>query len=139
MPTDRVWLNTMAKLFTLTERGIGRWLLALVFALFVVNLFYLGSKPFAVNLFPSPWDKLAHLLTFGLITALLWLGLLRKHAVWVVVLVSLIGLADEFHQHFLPGRSADPLDFLTDVLAALLAVTLLRKISHAVARNRSGH
>ncbi len=137
MPIDQRLVNALAKFLAVTERGIGPWLIMAVVIVFVGNLFYLGSKPFAVGLFPSPWDKLAHLLTFGLIAGMLWLGLLRKHAGWVVALVSLIGFADELHQHFLPGRSADPLDFLTDVLAALLAVTLLHWISRAVAQKPS--
>lgn len=132
MPTDRALLNVVAKVLEFTERGIGRWLTIAFAVVFIANLFYLGSKPFAVNLFPSPWDKLAHLLTFGFISGILWMGLLRKHPGWVVVLVSLIGVADELHQHFLPGRSADPFDLLTDVLAALLAVIILQAINRTL-------
>jgi VanZ family protein len=136
MPIKRALANTMAKIFESTERGWGRWLVAAVTVSFVANLFYLGAKPFAVGLFPSPWDKLAHLLTFGFIASLLWLGWLRQRPLWVVILVTLIGVADEMHQQFLPGRSADPYDLLTDMAAALLAVTLLHAIGRALARIR---
>lgn len=129
-------LGVVAKLFQLTESGPARWLVAAMAVVFVANLFYLGAKPFAVGLIPSPWDKLAHLASFGLLAGLLWLGGLRKQSAWVVVVVTLIGAADELHQHFLPGREGDPFDVLADVLAALWAVAILNGIDRMLARRR---
>lgn len=94
-------------------------------ALVVFNLFYLGAKPVAVDLFPAPMDKVAHFATFSLIAALLWDGLLRGRPWLLVVAVSFIGGADEVHQLFLPGRSAGVDDFAFDFLAAVLTAVLL--------------
>lgn len=102
-----------------------RWCLALAAAI-VLLLFYLGSLPIAVGLFPDPWDKLAHFALFGAIAGLLWLGLGGQAALGVVGAVAVIGALDEWHQASLPGRSADYTDFLTDVIAASLAVLVLQ-------------
>ncbi len=91
----------------------------------VFLLFYLGAKPIAVGLFPEPWDKLAHFCAYGAIAGLLALGLERRQPLGIIVLVSMIGALDEWHQVYLPGRSADVMDFLTDAIAAVIAVTLV--------------
>ena len=138
MPTDRALVNAVARLFKVTQCGIGRWLTVAAGGVFVANLFYLGSKPFAVGLIPSPWDKLAHLLAFGIIAGLLWLGLLRKHPVWVILVVTLIGGVDELHQYyFLPGRSGDVYDLLADMWAALLAVSILHTVNRALTQRNA--
>jgi VanZ family protein len=84
-----------------------------------LELFYLGSKPFAGALFPPHWDKLAHIIVYGLITALLLLATGGRRATLVVVAVIALGALDEIHQRSLPGRSADVLDFLADVIACV--------------------
>jgi hypothetical protein len=94
-------------------------------AIMVFMLFWLGAKPVAVGLFPAPWDKLAHFLTYGTIAALLAVGVKRRQPSTLILLVSLIGALDEWHQVYLPGRSSDIADFLTDVAAAIVAVTLV--------------
>jgi len=94
-------------------------------ATMVFLLFWLGAKPIAVNLFPEPWDKLAHFVAYGVIAGLLALGLERRQPLRLILLVSVIGALDEWHQLYLPGRSADVMDFLTDVAAAIVAVTLV--------------
>lgn len=91
----------------------------------VIGLFWVGTKQVAVGLFPDPWDKVAHFATFGLIAALLWLSLLRDHPFIVIAVVTLIGMADELHQHYLPGRSANMGDLAVDMLSAALIVALL--------------
>ena len=45
-------------------------------------------------------------------------------AVDTVIFSLLYGVSDEFHQSFVPGRSADAADLLADVLGAAVAVTL---------------
>ena len=106
-----------------------KWLPVLSMLLIIVlvgNLFYLGAKPVAVGLFPAPWDKLAHAVTFGTL-AVLWSLVFRAQRPWLaLVLVAAVGAADEIHQIWLPGRSADITDFLTDVAAAGLVVAASR-------------
>ena len=101
--------------------------------LLVIGLFWMGAKPVAVGLFHEPQDKVAHFATFGLIAALLWFSFQRGHPLLVIAIVSLIGAADEFHQRFLPGRSAGLDDLATDIFSAVVIVTLLE-----YARRRNG-
>lgn len=98
-----------------------------------IGLFWMGSKPIAVGLFPAPLDKVAHFATFGMIAALLWLSLQRGHSLLVIAIVSVIGAADEFHQRFLPGRSASLEDLAADIFSAVVIVFLLE-----YARRRDG-
>jgi VanZ family protein len=94
-------------------------------ALIVVNLFYLGAKPFAAGLVPAPWDKLAHIAVYGGITALLWIGTGGRMTFTVIAAVVAIGGLDELHQAAVPGRSADGADFAADVLAGVLTGGLM--------------
>jgi hypothetical protein len=94
--------------------------------LLIVSLFWVGAKPIAVGLFPGEADKVAHFATFGLIAALLWLSFQRVHPLLVIAIVSAIGAADEFHQRYLPGRSASLEDLATDIFAAIVIVALMK-------------
>jgi hypothetical protein len=92
----------------------------------IVSLFWVGAKPIAVGLFPGDMDKVAHFATFGLIAALLWLSFQRGHPLIVIAIVSATGAADEFHQRYLPGRSASLEDLAADIFAAIVIVTLMK-------------
>ena len=91
-------------------------------------IFYLSSQPSidTPSLFPGQ-DKLFHMIAFGVLGFFLMGGMktmgngYRTGQVWfVVVLVMLYGLLDEFHQYFVPGRTMDIYDVLADVAGALL-------------------
>lgn len=94
-------------------------------AAIVAAIFVGGARPEAVNLFPSPIDKLVHAAVFGLIAWLLWFGFHKLKAWEIFLIVTLIGLMDEVHQSFLPGRDAGWGDFATDFCAAGLVLILL--------------
>jgi VanZ family protein len=91
-------------------------------------IFYLSSQPGIDTplLFPGQ-DKLLHLIAFGLL-GFLFMGAMkatrsgyRTMQVWIVVgLVALYGVLDEFHQYFVPGRSAEIYDALADAAGGLL-------------------
>lgn len=71
-----------------------------------------------------PFDKLYHAGNFGVLGALLYLATGR---VWLAVLLaSLYGVSDEVHQAYVPGRSADPLDWVADTVGAGVAVWVVR-------------
>lgn len=77
-------------------------------------------------------DKLVHAGLFGVLAALL---LFARAAPWAAVAIaSSLGVLDEIHQGFVPGRMADPWDLLADVVGALAAVTAVRWLA---ARRRS--
>lgn len=121
MPTIRDNVDT-----TRRSRPRHRWhLLHLALAaLTVLLLFILGAQPFAVGLFPAPWDKLAHFVCYAAIAILLAIGFDDCPAWLLVLIVSLIGALDEWHQMYLPTRSADLHDLLTDIVAAISAVAI---------------
>ena len=95
-----------------------RWLCLALAAAVTFQLFYLGAQPFAAGLIPGPWDKLAHLAVFAVLTALLWIGTAGRMPIAVIATVIAIGALDELHQASLPGRFADAADFLADACAA---------------------
>jgi len=91
----------------------------------VVALFWGGSQPFAVGLFPAPYDKLVHSLYFATLSLLLWFGTGGRWPVLLFLVVSAIGGLDELQQATLLGRQAGFYDFLTDTVAAGLTITVL--------------
>lgn len=100
--------------------------LSLAGALCIIgSLFYVGAKPVAVGLFPPPWDKVAHFTVYGLIAALLWYGLFRRHPLWLIAIVSVVGVADELHQRTVPGRFPGLDDLAADIVAAIMITGLL--------------
>jgi VanZ family protein len=106
----------MQPLLRLTGNPIFR-LACFASALFATSqIFWLGAKPVAVNLINPPWDKLAHSFTFLVICFLLWFatGMLRRLS--VICLVAGVAAADELHQLWLPGRSAEWHDLMADAL-----------------------
>ncbi len=76
----------------------------------------------------------AHLILYGVLAALA-LGTLQTYkntaghsltwALSAATFATLYGLADEFHQSFVPGRSASALDVLWDGMGALAAAIIL--------------
>lgn len=102
---------------------------AILAVLWASLTFWLSASPDAQGAesfldFTPPWDKLYHAGNFGVLAALLYPATGRA---WLAVLIaSLYGVSDEVHQAFVPGRSADALDWLADTVGALAAVTLLQ-------------
>lgn len=92
---------------------------------FVAGLFVGGAQPVAVGLVAAPWDKLAHLCSFGLLTVLVELAL-RPRAWLLVSLPLLVSALDEFHQAHLPGRFASIEDWLAGAAGVAIAWLALR-------------
>jgi VanZ family protein len=96
-------------------------------------IFYLSSQPTidTPSLFPGQ-DKLFHLIAFGMLGFMV-MGTLRAtqgsylpRQAWLVTLaVTLYGILDEFHQYFVPGRSADVYDVLADAVGGLLGAWMM--------------
>ncbi|HEX2648841.1 MAG TPA: VanZ family protein [Burkholderiales bacterium] len=112
-------------------------------AAIVIALFTLGEKPYAGGLFPSPWDKLAHVSVYAAIALLVWIGSGGRafpegkahRAGAVAVFVLAIGLLDELHQAGIPGRSADVSDLVADAIGIAIAFYLLRPRKTALKGN----
>ena len=78
---------------------------------------------------PQGWDKAVHFAVFSAITALLWRGTCGRAPIAVLLSVIAFGALDEVHQLFVPTRSAEFLDFVTDAAAAsaVCVVLFMRK------------
>ena len=105
----------------------------------MVAIFALSAQPNLPHVASGWLDLLissaAHLFLFAVL-AILWaraLGQGRRSWLIAAVLTLLYALSDEFHQLFVPGRHADPLDLAFDALGAGLGLAgwawLQRKIS----------
>lgn len=87
-------------------------------------IFLGGRQPQAVGLVPAPWDKLAHVAVFCVLTLLVrWSAAIPL--AWAGAAVLLMGFADEWQQRFLPGRAAGLDDWLADAVGVALALVLL--------------
>ena len=100
----------------------------------LIGLFAGGAQPVAVNLIPSPWDKLAHTIIFALLA---WaIGVASGLTGWqqlgtAFFGVVLVGIFDEWHQIYLPGREAGWTDFAADIAGGLIGTAIL-EVRHAI-------
>ncbi len=93
-----------------------------------LGLFIGGAQPVAVGLVPPPWDKLVHALVFAVFAAALGLASgLRGRAMHAVAFCGAVavGAVDEWHQMYLPGRSAGWDDLAADAFGSALGTVLL--------------
>ena len=104
-------------------------------------IFYLSSQPSIdmPSFFPGQ-DKLFHMVEFGVLGFFLMGGMkttssgYRTGQIWfVVVLVMLYGLLDEFHQYFVPGRTMDIYDALADAAGGLLGARSMYHLARILA------
>ena len=101
----------------------------LAFVLVLVQLFWLAEPPLVRELKNLLWDKILHATAFGSFAMLLWVGLGFRSPILNVVLVTMVGAVDEFHQLFIPTRSADILDVLADFTGAVIVTFILHRLS----------
>ncbi|MEY4938826.1 MAG: hypothetical protein RIQ93_561 [Verrucomicrobiota bacterium] len=86
-------------------------------------------------------DKVVHFSIYALLATLVCrLGRGRRGAVLSLLIVSVFGVTDEWHQSFVPGRRAEFADWVADTLGALVAIALYygwekyrRVLEHTVA------
>ena len=97
----------------------------------------LTSLPGNLSLSVGVSDKIEHFGAYGLLSVFLYLNLLfqkkyvllKKYpATFTLIIASLYGMFDELHQLFVPGRTADILDWTADFLGSLLAVLIIKLI-----------
>jgi VanZ family protein len=116
-------------------RGRFAWLWSAPAVAWAAFLLWLGGLTFDGPFEPDspiPWDKFAHLALYGMLGALAVLGW-RRAGRWPHILVPLgaalaVGIVDELNQRSVAMRSADPLDFLADLIAIVLAFVILRRV-----------
>ena len=121
-----------------------RKLSLLLVCLWAGLIFYLSHQPGTLvqPLFPLQ-DKLLHFTAYAIL-GFLGMGSVRAMAhgyrpqqAWLVcLLVGLYGIADEFHQYFIPGRTADILDVAADIAGGMLGAWLMYYLVRRASRRR---
>lgn len=85
---------------------------------------------FAIQLFVR---KCSHVVEYAILTALLFRAFREgRHSFWRAAVPTLISalvfaVLDEFHQSFVPSRSAAPGDVIVDSVGMLIALLFVRK------------
>lgn len=100
--------------------------------LYLAAIFVISSQPRPIVSPPDflGADKVAHFAAYAglgalLCRAYLGSGLAGSAALWLAALTaSLYGASDEWHQSFVPNRSADAADWLADSLGASIGAAL---------------
>jgi len=81
-------------------------------------------------------DKIAHVIAyflFGLSLILFFLANIRKFDYRFIVIITMIfgtiyGCSDELHQYFIPGRDAEILDWIADMVGISLSLLLINNL-----------
>src|SRR3989304_9832899 len=104
-------------------------------ALFCLVIFFISSIPGSSIPLPGRFDKLYHLVEYGVLGFLVFLaartgfGLGAARAVMIAFAFSLLyGISDEWHQSFVPGRFASLGDVAADGLGGLLGALLAPRL-----------
>jgi len=80
-------------------------------------------------------DKINHFGAYGLLSVFLYstlyfqnkFSILKKYpALFTVLIASVYGALDEIHQMYVPGRSAEFLDWIADFTGSIVAVLITR-------------
>ena len=98
---------------------------AVVVVFLLLALFVGGAQPQAIGLFEPPMDKVVHSFYYAFITQCLG-RLIGLHLSLSIFLALSISIADEVHQLYLPGRSADILDLIADGFGITLSALIIR-------------
>ena len=114
--------------------------------LWAALIWYLSDQP-SIDITPvfEHQDKFLHIMAY-LVLGFFTLGAMRagtagytrSQTALAILLAGLYGLADEYHQSFVPGRDASALDLLADITGVLLGVGLLFFLARRFARRASG-
>lgn len=110
---------------------IARWravLVPLALMLYLLILAIGNWQGLGRTLAPDTSDKTLHLIAYGGLAALMFLGLQQpplKRSLIVLMLTALLGAVDETIQSFVPYRDADALDWLADMAGAALVCGVL--------------
>jgi VanZ family protein len=100
------------------------WPRALAPLALMAVIFYLSAQPSVGPELPA-WTRIVAHFTEYLVLTSLWIWALGLKAIPAAAAISLLyAVSDEFHQSFVEGRDADPLDVLTDA-AGIAAACLL--------------
>lgn len=102
------------------------WAARLCLAILIIALFVGGSQPYAGSLFIPPWDKVVHIIFYGGMLVLSKLAYPNAPLWKLIVGVLMIGVLDEVHQMFVPGRRPGWDDLAADLAGIALATVVIQ-------------
>ena len=147
--TTVLWAALIFHLSTATYAGsLTAWVLGEI-----LRTLHIQVSAGTFEILHSAIRKLAHLTEYGIFSMLIYLSLKAprprgwelRMAGWALLAAGLYSLSDEFHQSFVPGRTASLVDCGIDTVGAGLGLLLLYGIevltqtrrSRTAARNES--
>ena len=95
--------------------------------LYMAGLYWLSDQPGGHTPPPFPGaDKVVHFVLYAGLGGLLRLTM--PSILLVIAFGSIYGVLDEFHQSFVPGRSADPWDVLADICGTVFGCFVINTL-----------
>ncbi len=99
----------------------------------ILGLFHLSLAPATIDLLNGVIRKLAHLTEYAIFSVLVYRcfgaaqlpGWHPRPALWALIIAGVYSLTDEFHQSFVPGRTAAWTDCGIDTAGAALGIFAL--------------
>ena len=105
---------------------VSRWLPVVVWAALIFALSSLHSLDSGLGRWDEVLRTLAHATEYAVLGVLIVRALDRPLPAFALGLAYAV--SDELHQHFVPGRTADPKDVAIDALGVLVGIVLYRRV-----------
>jgi VanZ family protein len=131
-------------IFDLSTEGFGssftEWLLSQILSLFEIHV-----SPGTLHFLNFLVRKLAHFTEYAVFAQLLYVSLLGagelewrpRTALWSAVIVGAYSLTDEFHQLFVPNRTASVVDCAIDTTGAILGLVVVYFVTRLFQANKT--
>jgi VanZ family protein len=131
-------------IYHLSTAGFGssftQWVLSQILSLFQIHV-----SPGTLDFLNFLMRKLAHLTEYAVLAQLLYVSLLKggelkwqpRAAFWSAVIAGAYSLTDEFHQLFVPNRTASLVDCAIDTTGAILGLLLVYLVTRLQATQRT--
>ncbi|NOU25210.1 MAG: VanZ family protein [Methylotenera sp.] len=95
----------------------------------MLSALFIGvHQPSAGKLFVEPWDKLAHIIFYSALTVFTAIGFPKMRLLLLAIVILLIGVTDEAHQIFVPGRHPGFDDLAADGIGCAAVLFLLKHL-----------
>jgi VanZ family protein len=122
-----------------------RWLYFIPAGIYCALIFFLSARTLKIELGFIYWDKGAHWLEFMVLGFLLTFGFFHNfpdknflNSYLAVLTGGFIGLLDELHQLFVPGRQCDWRDWIADILGVIFGLAFFWFINRKFRGRPSG-
>jgi VanZ family protein len=132
-------------IYNLSTEGFGSAFTELLLGQ-ILSLFRLHVSPGTLHLLNFLARKLAHLTEYAIFAQLLYVSLLEadelqwrtRAALWSALIAGAYSLTDEFHQLFVPNRTASLADCALDTTGAILGLFVLLVVTLWIEGRGSG-